>query len=144
MLNKELLMMGSEQGQRKVQLTIGVHTMPTGQIYGYNRADKVGSLDALPWWISEIETMNFLAYYNMFKRTGFKAPDGVTVFVGGHPQPISTDTWLNGDPYSMDAEIGGIRYLTFDPPTGTWIQRHSNRSRNRVLCRRRSLGGSRC
>ena len=115
MLNKELLM-GAKQGQRKVQLTIGVFTLPTGKVYGYNRADNVGSLDALPWWSSEIEAMNYLAYYNMFKRTGFKAPDGVTVFVEGYPQSISTDTWLNGDPYSMDAEIGGIRYLTFAPP----------------------------
>lgn len=115
MLNKELLM-GAKQGQRKVQLTIGVFTLPTGQVYGYNRADNVGSLDALPWWSSEAEAMNFLAYYHMFKKTGFKAPNGVTVFVEGYPQSISSDSWLNGDPYSMDGEIGGIRYLTFDPP----------------------------
>lgn len=115
MLNKELLM-GAKQGQRKVQLTIGVFTLPTGKVYGYNRADNVGSLDALPWWSSEIEAMNFLAYYTMFKRTSFKAPNGVTVFVEGYPQSISSDSWLNGDLYSMDGEIGGIRYLTFDPP----------------------------
>lgn len=115
MLNKELLM-GAKQGQRKVQLTIGVFTLPTGKVYGYNRADNVGSLDALPWWSSEIEAMNFLAYYTMFKRTSFKAPNGVTVFVEGYPKSISSDSWLNGDLYSMDGEIGGIRYLTFDPP----------------------------
>lgn len=115
MLNKELLM-GAKQGQRKVQLTIGVFTLPTGKVYGYNRADNVGSLDALPWWSSEIEAMNFLAYYTMFKRTSFKAPNGVTVFVEGYPQSISSDSWLNGDLYSMDGEIGGIRYLTFAPP----------------------------
>lgn len=144
MLNKELLI-GAKQGQRKVQLTIGAFTFPTGKAYGYNRADNVGSLDALPWWSSEIEAMNFLAYYTMFKRTSFKAPNGVTVFVEGYPQSISSDSWLDGDPYSMDGEIGGVRYLTFaPPPTGTRIHRHSNRSRQRVLCRRRSLGGSRC
>lgn len=115
MLNKELLM-GAKQGQRKVQLTIGVFTLPTGKVYGYNRADNVGSLDALPWWSVEIEAMNFLVYYNMFKKTSFEAPNGVTVFVEGYPQSISSDSWLNGDPYSMDGEIGGIRYLTFDPP----------------------------
>lgn len=115
MLNKELLI-GAKQGQRKVQLTIGAFTFPTGKAYGYNRADNVGSLDALPWWSSEIEAMNYLAYYNMFKKTSFKAPNGVTVFVEGYPQSISSDSWLNGDLYSMDGEIGGIRYLTFDPP----------------------------
>ena len=115
MLNKELLM-GAKQGQRKVQLTIGAFTFPTGKAYGYNRADNVGSLDALPWWSSEIEAMNFLVYYTMFKRTSFKAPNGVTVFVEGYPQSISSDSWLDGDPYSMDGEIGGVRYLTFDPP----------------------------
>lgn len=116
MLNKELLMAGAKRDQRKVKLTIGVHTFPTGQAYGYNRADNVGSLDALPWWVSDVEAMNFLAYYHMFKRTGFKAPNGVTVFVEGYPQSISSDSWLDGDPYSMNADIGGIRYLTFDPP----------------------------
>lgn len=115
MLNKELLI-GAKQGQRKVQLTIGAFTFPTGKAYGYNRADNVGSLDALPWWSSEIEAMNFLAYYTMFKRTSFKAPNGVTVFVEGYPQSISSDSWLDGDPYSMDGEIGGVRYLTFAPP----------------------------
>lgn len=145
MLNKELLMAGAKQGQRKVKLTIGVFTLPPGRAYGYNRADNVGSLDALPWWISEVEAMDFLMYYTMFKRTGFKAPNGVTVFVEGYPQSISSVSWLDGDPYSMDAEIGGIRYLTFDPPpTGTWIHKPSNQSKKRVLCRRRSLGGSRC
>lgn len=115
MLNKELLM-GNTQGQRKVQLTIGVFTFPTGKAYGYNSADNGGSLDALPWWISEAEAMNFLVYYTMFKQTGFKAPNGVTVFVEGYPQSISSASWLAGDPYSMDGEIGGVRYLTFDPP----------------------------
>lgn len=144
MLNKELLM-GAKQGQRKVQLTIGVITFPTGKAYGYNRADNVGSLDALPWWSSSLEAMNFLVYYTMFKRTSFKAPDGVTVFVEGYPQSIYSDSWMDGDPYSMDGEIGGVRYLTFDPPpTGTRIHRHANQSRNRVLCKRNSLGGSKC
>lgn len=124
MLNKELLM-GAKQGQRKVQLTIGVFTLPTGKVYGYNRADNVGSLDALPWWSSEKEAMNFLAYYNMFKKTSFKAPNGVTVFVEGYPQSISSDSWLNGDLYSMDGEIGGIRYLTFDPPRRVPRSKHT-------------------
>ena len=117
MLNKRLLIASAKKKeQRKVKLTIGVFTLPTGQVFGYNRANNVGSLDALPWWSSEAEAMNFLAYYHMFKKTGFKAPNGVTVFVEGYPQSISSDSWLNGDPYSMNAEIGGIRYLTFDPP----------------------------
>ena len=41
--------------------------------------------------------------------------------------------------------LGQVVYVTFDPPPmGTWTQRHSNRSKKRVLCRRSSLGGSRC
>lgn len=44
-----------------------------------------------------------------------------------------------------EEEVGKITgYLIYPPPTGTWTQRHSNQSRNRVLCRRSSLGGSRC
>lgn len=144
MLNKRLLIASAKKKeQRKVKLTIGAFTFPTGKAYGYNRVDNVGSLDALPWWSSEIEAMNFLAYYTMFKRTSFKAPNGVTVFVEGYPQSISSDSWLDGDLYSMDGEIGGVRYLTFDPPLMvTWIQKHSNRFR--VLCRRSSLGGAKC
>lgn len=37
-----------------------------------------------------------------------------------------------------------VGYLIDPPPTGIWIQRRSNRSKKRVLCRRSSLGGSRC
>lgn len=144
MLNKELLM-GSEKGQRKVRLTIGkMSGIINGGVYGCNIPFGFGSLDALPYWETPDDRGLNLWYSEPYGKTYCQTISGVMIFVEGYPQSIFNDVELNGDLYSMAGEVGGIRYLTFDPPMGTWIQRHSNRSKKRVLCRRSSLGGSKC
>lgn len=146
MLNKELFLW-STPGQRNVKLTIGHFHNRFGDVYGYlNSPDNsFGSLDPLPYWSTTGNVVTQLSYGTLTKKTLFDAPSGVTVFVSGYSQYISAGGRLDLDPYSMLNSEGDTRYLTFDPPqTGTWIQRHANRSRKRVLCRRSSLGGSRC
>ena len=144
MLNKELLM-GSAQGQRKVRLTIEkIDIIST--IYGYLK-DYSNSLNVLPYWGTTDNVIDRLAYYEDYNQCSFlivNEPE-VTAFADGYSTVLHSGKAVTGDPYAMRNSEGSARYLTFDPPpTGTWIQRHSNRSRNRVLRRRRSLGGSKC
>ena len=145
MLKKNLLLMGRKKEQRKVKLTIGRYESFGMIAFGYNK-DFYGSLDVVPYWGTTNDVMSSLIYLlSVVEMTTLGAPSGVTVFVEGYTQSISSSNTQDGDTYSMNNSEGAIRYLTFDPPpTGTWTQRHSNRSRNRVLCRRSSLGGSRC
>lgn len=118
MLNKELLM-GSKQGQRKVVLTIGKMSgngLGGGVVYGYHILFGFGSLDALPYWETPDARGLNLWYSEPYGKTYCQTLSGVMIFVEGYPQSIFNDVELNGDPYSMAGEVGGIRYLTFDPP----------------------------
>ena len=143
MLNKNSLLMGRKKEQRKVKLTIGRYKKIGDAKYGYNKHFSFGSLDVVPYWGTTNDVMEVLSYSH--EKTSFSAPSGITAFVKGYTQGITTGNAITGDIYSMDMSEGATRYLTFDPPpTGTWIQSHSNRSRKRLLRRRRSLGGSRC
>lgn len=146
MLNKELLIASAKKKeQRKVKLTIGRHESFGMIAFGYNK-DFYGSLDVVPYWGTTNDVMSSLIYLlSVVEMTTLGAPSGVTVFVEGYTQSISSSNTQDGDTYSMNNSEGAIRYLTFDPPpTGTWIQTHSDRSKKRVLCRRSPLGGSRC
>lgn len=146
MLNKELFLLGSTQGQRKVKLTIGRNTYSANEFdYGY-ALGNAGSLDLLPYWGAMKAKIQSLSSYS---RTGFYLTNNsvvVTAYVEGYPQAITSGSLIRGDIYNMFGNSGDVRYLTFDPPPmGTWIQRHSNQSRKRLLRRRRSsLGGSKC
>lgn len=116
MLNKELLM-GSKQGQRKVVLTIGkMSGIVNGGVYGCNILFGFGSLDALPYWETPDARGLDLWYSEPYGKTYCQTISGVMIFVEGYPQSIFNDVELDGDPYSMAGEVGGIRYLTFDPP----------------------------
>ena len=148
MLNKELLMAGSKQSQRKVVLTIRKVTAFYGYAYGYMKDFKDDTqLNVLPYWGTTDSVLERLAFFPTINKSTFrvdKDPE-VTVFVEGYSTSIHNGNVVKGDPYDMRNSEGSTRYLTFDPPqTVTWIQRHTNRSRNRVLCRRSSLGGPRC
>lgn len=131
--------MGNAEGQRKVKLTIG-HSVESD--YGYVQGGA-GSLDLLPYWGAMKAKIQSLSSYT---RTGFYLTNRsvvVTAYVEGYPQAITSGTLIRGDIYNMEGSEGEVRYLTFDPPpTAIWIQRRSNQSK--VLCRRSSLGGSRC
>lgn len=148
MLNKELLMAGSEQSQRKVVLTIGKAAIYSGYAYGYMK-DLMDDtqLNVLPYWGTTDNVLERLVHFGSLNTSIFMLVEDpeVTVFVEGYSTSLHNGKVMNGDPYDMLNSEGSTRYLTFDPPpTVTWIQRHTNRSRKRVLCRRSSLGGSRC
>lgn len=146
MLNKELLM-GNTGGKQPVVLTVDRYTVVTrGHYYGYSLG-RFGRLEPRPFW-GNYTYLNELKYDDWTNRTTCSMTDrsvDVTVYVSGYQDsPISSGESISGDPFEFKI-FGKTVYLTFDPPpTGTRIKRHSNRSRNRVLCRRRFLGGSRC
>ncbi len=129
-----------------------------------------GSLDRIPYWYGTEDAYFALAVLDEMpvgKFTGAKfgtyypgsgtPPRGqeynikVTrcdtqqsiTFSGEHGQLSTVSSTALG---LMDVYYN-MHYVTLEftpPPTVTWIQIRSNRSRNRVLCRKSSLGGSRC
>lgn len=149
MLNKELLM-GNTGGQQPVALTIGMArqgtSVPPLYEYGYDRG-RYGKLAPQPFWGNSITLQDLKYYESAYTRCSMTDRSiTVTIYVSGyHDSPIRSGEGIYVDIFELRPKVGQTVYLTFDPPpTGTWIQKHSNRSRNRVLCRRSSLGGSRC
>lgn len=114
MLNKNSLLMGRKKEQRKVKLTIGRYKKIGDAKYGYNKHFSYGSLDVVPYWGTTNDVMEVLSYSR--EKTSFSAPSGVTAFVKGYTQGITSGKTITGDIYSMDNSEGAVRYLTFDPP----------------------------
>lgn len=147
MLNKELLMCNTE-GQQPVALTVSMQRQEGTSLheYGYDRV-SYGKLAPQPFWGNSI-TLQGLTYYESAYTTCRMTDRSITVTIyvsGYHDSPIRSGETIYNDIFELRQKIGQTVYLTFDPPPMvTWTQRLSNRSRNRVLCRRRSLGGSRC
>lgn len=148
MLNKELLIGSSKQEQLRVEITIELIDVEGGNYIfcGYDRGrHPFGRAYPLPYWGTPSHTIKTFAYDFNGDYTRFVAVDGVTVHVEGYSTTLVSSSDVNGDPYDLAGNTGKTRYLTFDPPqTVIWIQKHSNRSRKRVLRRGSSLGGSRC
>lgn len=150
MLNKELLMGSSKQEQLKVEVTIEFIDTEGGDYFlaGYDREGRYpfGRVYPLPYWGTPSHTFKTFAYDINLHNTSFVAVDGVTAHVEGYSTPIVSSSLVRGDPYDLVLDNSvKTRYLTFYPPqTVIWIQKHSNRSRKRVLRRGSSLGGSRC
>lgn len=149
MLNKELLMGSSKQEQLKVELTMAYIDVEGGDyaFSGYDREGRhpFGRVYPLPYWGTPSHTLKTFAYDINSDATSFVAVDGVTAHVEEYSTPLVSPSIVPGDPYDLLGISGPTRYLTFDPPqTVIWIQKHSNRSRKRVLRRGSSLGGSIC
>lgn len=149
MLNKELLMGSSKQEQLKVEITTEFIDVEGGDYLfsGYDRVERYpfGKAYPLPYWGTPSHTLKTFAFSFNVSYTSFVAVDGVTVHVEGYTTTLVSPSNVNGDPYDLADVTSKTRYLTFDPPqTVIWIQKHSNRSRKRVLRRGSSLGGSRC
>ena len=108
--------MGRKKEQRKVKLTIGRYKKIGAAKYGYNKYFSYGSLDAVPYWGTTNDVMENLSYSH--EKTSFSALSGVTAFVKGYTQGITSGKTITGDIYSMDNSEGAVRYLTFDPPDG--------------------------
>lgn len=149
MLNKELLMGSSKQEQLKVEITTEFIDVEGGDYLfnGYDRGGRhpFGKAHPLPYWGTPSHTLKTFAFSFNGSYTSFVAVDGVTVHVEGYTTTLVSPSNVNGDLYDLEYSTSKTRYLTFDPPqTVIWIQKHSNRSRKRVLRRGSSLGGSRC
>lgn len=124
MLNKELLMAGSEQSQRKVVLTIGKFDIFFGHAYGYMK-DFVDDtlLSVVPYWGTTANALERLAYFDTPKKSMFMLNEGpeVTVFVEGYSTSLPNGGAVEGDPYEMCNSEGSTRYLTFDPPPDGYL-----------------------
>lgn len=149
MLNKELLMGSSKQEQMKVEITIEFIDVDGGTVMlsGYDRGGKfpLGKASPLPYWGTPNNTLKTFMYNSNDMSMLFTAVKGVTVHVEGYPTTLVSHIYVFEDLYNLEGNNGGTRYLTFDPPqTVIWIQKHSTRSRNKVLRRGSPLGGSRC
>lgn len=124
MLNKELLMAGSEQSQRKVVLTIGKVAVFSGYAYGYMKDFMDDTqLNVLPYWGTTDNVLERLVHFSSLKTSTFmldKDPE-VTVFVEGYSTSLHNGEVVNGDPYEMRNSEGSTRYLTFDPPPDGYL-----------------------
>ena len=149
MLNKELLM-GNTRELRPVALTVQKYSKGAyGYAYGFD-SERFGALAPVPFWGGDLR-LKSLAFYSYEGFTKCEASDkepshNIMVYISGYQDSqIEIGRTIMGDIFEFEKKVDQTVYLTFDPPpTVTWTQRHSNRSRNRVLCRRSSLGGSKC
>jgi hypothetical protein len=149
MLNKELLM-GNTRELRPVALTVKKYNKGAyGYAYGFD-SKRFGTLAPVPFWGDNLR-LDALAFHSYEGFTKCKASDNesshnIMVYISGYQDSsIRIGGVIMGDIFEFEKKVDQTVYLTFDPPpTGIWIQRRSNRSKKRVLCRRSSLGGSRC
>ena len=164
MLNKELLM-GNTGKEPHILMTVQhYYDSDMGhKYYGYNAYALAGNVSRIPCWgrfdtmknYSELTvlatnaglTLETMIHWsnpytsNRLVVTRLDTEKSVLFVNTNTPTVLSFATDFLFTAAEIDKEVP----LIFDPPpTGTWIQRHSNRSRKRVLCRRSSLGGSRC
>lgn len=156
MLNKELLMVGASKAQKEVRLTVGYSEAAKayGMRYtGYPVTFDVGGINVLPYWNTSLLLSVLEDELTGTLRVSLSVPIPNFSLRIKNSRGSNQLTWPSDDNQTaQDRSNLDLRHdvnteiiLTFDPPpTGTSIQKHSNRSRNRVLCRRSSLGGSRC
>lgn len=168
MLNKELLMAGEVEPHMFLILNIWQGFVDSGDrtFYGYMRSyapdamgPSIGNTNRIPYWGSPDSSFLQALYISKPYRGGYSTnlrfrymipvvPMSVTIKGLTAEFSTASGVWLGG----VDTDIWDLEHsenmtlpVYFDPPpTAIWIPRHSNQSRNRVLCRRSSLGGSRC
>ena len=166
MLNKELLMAGATGKEPHILMNVIRYydsDMGNGYYYGYNSYSVAGDVSKIPCWGGYGTMKNYTALEVLATNAGLLVETMINwrnpyasnrivvtrldteksvVFVN---KDASAHSLIASDFLFTAAEIGKEIPLIFDPPPmGTWIQRHTNQSRNRVLCRRRSLGGAKC
>lgn len=169
MLNKELLMTGITIPVREPHtlITVGRHISSafgyTTPAYGYYTFKNAGKLSRIPCWGGYGTIKNYTALKTLATESGEGAK---TVIEWRNPfdrkslvvtrldtgksvefvhTSSSTAKLLTEATLFREEDDGREISLIFDPhPTIIWIPIRTNRSRKRVLCRRSSLGGSRC
>lgn len=173
MLNKNMLIWGAVDSGPHVQINIGLgFDDSTGNtFFGFNIQNSAcketfGKIDRIPfWYTSDVRVKliglffdgNLGAYRFIYNSTGTVDINlgffyGESKENGGYLRSRLKAGDNDQDNYEGYFNLGfswgsqdKTEVLTFDPPpTVTWIQRHSNRSRKRILRRRSPLGGSRC
>lgn len=164
MLNKELLMTGITGKEPHITLYVEDFydlTAPNGSGYDYSEIDGDGMVSRIPCWGGYGMMQNYTALRVLATvgdketliswRNPYSSPrlmvtrldTGKSVeFVHSDP---STSGLYTKAAFFTRADLYTVIPLIFDPPpTIIWIQLRANRSKKRVLCRRSSLGGSRC
>lgn len=124
MLNKELLMAGAEQSQRKVVLTIGKADTYSGYTYGYMQDFMDDTqLNVLPYWGTTANVLECLVLFDSLNTTVFmvNGDSEVTIFVEGYSTSLHNGKAMTGDPYDLRNSEGSTRYLTFDPPPDGYL-----------------------
>ena len=165
MLNKELLMAGITGKEPHITLYVDdfydLSAPGDGSGYGYSATDGTGMVSRIPCWGGYGMMQNYTALRILATvgdkesliswRNPYSSPrlmvtrldTGKSIeFVHSDP---STSGIYKKAPFFTRADLYTEIPLIFDPPpTIIWIQLRTNRSKKRVLCRRRSSGGSRC
>lgn len=167
MLNKELLMIGEAEPHMFIILNNGQgFTDPGDRIhYGYERSyleamgPSIGNVNRIPYWGSPDSAVLQALYVSYSDHGGYSTDLRFRYMIPSVPMSVTIkdltvefsnaySTWLYGpssDIWDFERSENMTLPVYFDPPpTGTWIHKPSNQSKKRVLCRRRSLGGSRC
>lgn len=161
MLNKELLM--DKPQINKVYLTVGYYEdYWVGECFGVNTEKHIGSISAIPKWGDKALNYSYIEVrkpkdpptkyqYIMYVPSSDSVKQITMITESGSVTLEKLPNYSNYvynsdyDVLNFTESIGKTIEITFDPPPSViWIQKHSNQSRNRVLRRRRSLGGSRC
>lgn len=167
MLNKELLLRGEEKEEFPTLeggfvFKVGLCSYAGDPVYGYlqynYKPSNGGYTSRVPYWnfnnkygvLTRYHITHFITEPNKWGTFSISdsaytgSPSEMRSFrfrrVFPHEENDSYTSYYIDIPEEYMGKIVG--YLIDPPQTGTWIQRHSNRSK--VLCRRSSLGGSRC
>lgn len=166
MLNKELLMAGITMKEPHILLTVGRYAMPSGEFtivqYGYKAYKVSSNATRIPCWggygtiknyvalktllTDEESGATIIAWRNPFtpNRLEVTRLDTGKSIHFSHTEP-SVSQIITDAQFFTESAVGREIPVIFDPPpTIIWIPLRANRSRKRVLCRRRPLGGSRC
>ena len=147
----------------KVYLTVGYYEdIWTGEVFGVNTEEHIGSISAIPKWGDNALNYSYIEVhkpkdpptkykYIMYVPSSDSVKQITMITESGSVTLEKLPNYSNYvynsdyDVLNFTESIGKTIEITFDPPPMvTWTQRLSNRSRNRVLCRRRSLGGAKC
>ena len=161
MLNKELLITGITRKGPHVILTVdeGYLVSQSADGYGYDKYSGTGTISRIPCWVfndpTKLQTLDtvpesYQTIVSWDKPFYSKRLVITRLDTGKSVEFVNTDSYtysLRADDASFftRADVYNEIPLIFDPPpTIIWIRLRTNRSRKRVLCRRSSLGGSRC
>ena len=165
MLNKELLMAGATGKEPHILIYVTrYHDSDMGHsYYGYNAYSDDGEVSKIPCWGRYgtmknysalevlatregliLETMISLRNPYTFNKLEVKRLDTEKFAVFEHDNAYASTLFASYSLFRVSDIDIGIPLIFDPPPTIIWIPLQANRSRNRVLCRRRSLGGAKC